>query len=185
MVTRVQPDMVEGLVGRQAIWVPAGAMTAATTSGAGAEVYEGATNKNNLSGLSFDPATIEYAHFQIQMPPSWNLGTVTAKFVWKHPSTTTNFGVSWGIQGVGIGNAEAFDVAFGTLVTVNDTGGTTGAVYISDETTVVTLDGALNASDLVEFRVQRKVDEAGDTMAVDAHLIGVTLFYTTTSPTES
>ena len=60
-----------------------------------------------------------------------------------------------------------------------DTGGTTGDVYVSAESSAVTIAGTPAEGDLQFFRVRRKHDDAGDTMAIDAKLLGIVLIVTT------
>lgn len=171
--------------GKHTIWIPAAAMTARTTNGAVAGSEETSTNKVMLSSLDFDASTIEYAQFAIQMPESWDESTITAKFTWKHAATTTNFGVSWGIQGVALSDDDASDAAFGTAIYANDTGGTTGDIYRSPETAAVTIAGTPAAGDYVVFQVLRKADDGtNDTMAIDAGLLGVSVFYTVAAGTD-
>lgn len=171
--------------GKHTIWVPATAMYARTTNGAAVGTAETSTNKVMLKTLDFDSASTEYAQFAIRMPKSWNLGTVTAAFTWSHPATTVNFGVSWGIQALALSNDDALDTAFGTAVQTVDTGGTTSDVYMSAESAAVTIGGTPAAEDYVVFQVLRKHDEAGDTLAVDARLHGVSLYYTTNAATDA
>lgn len=166
-------------IGKHTIWIPAGAMTARTTSGAAFLSLESSSNKVMRRVLAFDAATDEFAQFSVAMPKSWNAGTVTARMVWEHPATTTNFAVIWGIQGLSLTNDDACDTAFGTAVTVTDTGGTTSDLYKSDETSAITLSNTPAKSDTAIFQVYRDADPGGDTLAVDAYLIGVELFYTT------
>jgi hypothetical protein len=134
--------------------------------------------------LDFDSATAEFAQFAVRMPKSWNLGTVSASFVWSHAATTTDFGVTWGIQGVAVSNDDALDAAFGTAVYVDDTGGTTDDIYTTVATASVTIAGTLATEDYVIFQVQRNPADTDDTMAVDARLHGVMLYYTTNAPTD-
>lgn len=171
--------------GKHTIWIPAAAMTPRTTAGAAAGTAETSTNKVMLSSLDFDASTIEYAQFAIQMPESWDESTVTAKFTWKHAATTTNFGVSWGIQGVALSDDDASDAAFGTAIYANDTGGTTGDIYRSPETAAVTIAGTPATGDYVVFQVLRKADDGtNDTMSIDAGLLGVSVFYTVAAGTD-
>lgn len=165
--------------GTHTIWIPASAMVARTTNGAAAGTAETTTNKVMLKTLDFDASTIEYAQFQVRMPKSWDEGTVTAVFVWSHASTTTNFKVSWGLQGVALSDDDAGDAAFGTAIYSNDTGGTTDDIYVSPTTAAITIAGTPAAEDLVVFQVLRKADDAtNDTLAIDARLHGVTVYYT-------
>jgi hypothetical protein len=167
------------IVGQQTIWVPAAAMTPRTTNGAASGSMESATNDVMTKYLAYDAATSEGAQFGIQMPKGWDEGTLVCQFVWTHPSTTTNFGVVWGIRAVAYANDDALDTAFGSAVEVSDTGGTTSDVYISDETGALTVAGSPGAEEYVVFEVYRDPPEVADTMAVDAYLIGVKIHYTT------
>lgn len=172
------------IVGQQTIWVPAVAMVTRTTNGATFGTLETTTNKVMLNTLDFDTSTQEFVQFAIQMPKSWNEGTLICQFIWSHPATTTNFGVAWQIQSVGLANDDPADTAFGTAVTVVDTGGTTNDIYITDETPAMTVAGTPTAEEYVIFQVARAVSNASDTMAVDARLHGVKIHYTTDAATD-
>lgn len=169
------------LWGKQMLWVPAGAMMSRITNGPAQNVIEMATNKNMVQTADFDATTAEYAQFELAMPARWNLGTVTFEPVWSHPSTTTNFGVVFGLQAVAISNDDALDVAFGTAQTSTDTGGTTNDLYIGPESAAITVGGTPAAGDTVKFQIYRDPSNASDTMAVDARLHGIRLYYTSGS----
>lgn len=171
--------LTSDLVGRQTSWIPAIGMKPATTNGAAPGTAETSSNKIMVETLDFDASTEEFAQFMIRMPKGWNEGTIILQPVWTHGSTTTNFGVAWGFEAIAFANDDALDASWGTEVVVTDTGGTTDDVYIAPESTAVTVAGSPGTSELVVFRVTRVVGNAGDTLAVDAKLIGVSLFYTT------
>jgi hypothetical protein len=111
------------------------------------------------------------------MPKSWNEGTVTFIPVWSHASTTTNFGVVWGLDAVAISDDDAGDAAFGTAQTSADTGGTTNDIYQGPESSAITVSGSPATGDLVQFRVHRDPSNGSDTLAVDARLHGILLLY--------
>ncbi len=167
------------VTGQQTIWVPAAGMTPATTNGAAPGTAETSTNKVMVKTLDFDASTEEFAQFMIQMPKSWNEGTLIVQYVWTHGATTTNFGVAFGFEAVAFANDDALDTAWGTEIVVTDTGGTTDDVYITAESSAVTVAGSPGAEELVAFRITRVVGNASDTLAVDAKLIGVKIHYTT------
>lgn len=172
-------------IGKETAWIPAGAMASRTTNGAASGGVETTTNKVMIKTLDFDASTVEYAQFGVKMPKSWNEGTVTAIFEWSHAATATNFGVAWALQGVAFSDAEALDAAFGTAITVTDTGGSTNYGYSTDETSAITIAGTPAAQDYVMFQVSRQVANGGDTMAIDARLHGIQLFYTTDAATDA
>ena len=176
---------VRPLVGQQTIWIPAGAMTSRTTDGADSGSFETGTNKVMVQSFDFDTSTDEFVQFAIQMPEGWDEGTLIAQFIWSHPSTTTNFGVRFFIQAVALADDDGLDTAFGTAIGhTADTGGTTDDIYITPETTAITVDGSPAAEEYVVFQVYRDVSDGGDTLAVDARLAGIKIHYTTSANTD-
>jgi hypothetical protein len=93
--------------------------------------------------------------------------------------------VRWGIQGVAISNDDTIAVAYGTAQEVTDTGGTTNDLYVSPATSAITIAGTPAADDMVAFRVYRDPANGADTMAIDARLHGVAIFYTTNTLDET
>ncbi len=172
-------------IGKHTIWVPAGSMTARTSNGASSGTIETTTNKVMIRSLDFDATAGEFAQFSIQMPKSWNEGTVSAVFVWSHAATATNFGVVWGIQGVAVSDDDVLDAAFGTAQTVTDTGGTANDLYRSPESAAVTIGGTPAEGDVAIFQVYRDATNGSDSMTIDARLHGVALFYTTNANTDN
>lgn len=168
------------LFGKQAIWCPAGFIEPSDTGGC-ASVAKTATSSNhpNIKSCDFDATTQEYAQFGWRMPESWNESTVTFAAVWAHPATTTNFGVVWDLQGLACGDDNTIDAAYGTAVTSTDTGGTTSNLYISPESSAITIAGTPQPGDMVFYRLSRVTGNGSDTMAVDAKLLGIVLFITT------
>lgn len=168
------------VVGKQTIWIPASAMAPATTAGCAALAQlETTSNKVNYPVLDFDATADEHAHFNIAFPKSWNLGTVSFRAYWSSTATDTD-GVAWGLQAVALSDNEAIDAAWGTAVVVTDDAqSAAGEIYITDESTAITIAGTPAAEDLVMFRIFRDVSDANDDMAEDARLIGIKVFYTT------
>lgn len=172
-------------IGRQSFFMSVSeGIYARTTGGAAAGSIETATNKVMVKTLDFDSASTEYAQFVMRMPKAWNGGEVQAQFVWAHGATATDFGVAWGIQALALENGDALEGAFGTAVYAVDTGGATDTVYVSGETADITPSGTVVDESLLVFQVLRKHDDAGDTMAVDARLIGITIYYTVSAATD-
>lgn len=161
------------------IYLSAAAGVPKTTGGcAAAAQVELATNKQNVKVLDFDASTEEHADFTFVLPSDYNGSTMTAKFIWMHAATTTNFAVVWGIEGRCYADGDALDAAVGTAVTVTDTGGTTTDVYISPATAAITWAGTPLAGQLINLTAYRVAADAADTLAVDARLLGVQLTYT-------
>lgn len=168
-----------GVSALQSIWIPASAMWPSNSGGCGALAQQTVgVNRPDIKYLPFDPTSVESAEFTIAFPKGWNEGTVTAQFYWTHPSTATNFGCIWSLQGVALSNDDPHDTTWGAQQQVTDTGGTTYDVYISDATSAITIAGTPAAGDICYMHLLRRAADGGDTLAVDAWLIGVKLFYT-------
>jgi hypothetical protein len=165
--------------GKQTLWIPASEMTAATTSGPASAQLESTTNKVNYKVLDFDGTADEFAHFNVAFPKSWNEGTITYQVFWSSTGTDTD-SVVWGLQGVAISDNESIDTAYGTAITVTDAlQSAAGELYVSDESSAVTIAGTPAAGDVCFFRVYRDADNGSDTAAEDARLIGIKLHFTT------
>jgi hypothetical protein len=164
---------------KHTIWIPRGAMIPAATDGASPGTVESAVNKINYDYLSFDFATVQAAQFQVPLPKSWNLGTLSARFVFMHQTADAGDGVAWTIQAVAISANESIDAAFGTAVQVNAVSATENQIGITDESGPITVGGVLDQHDFVAFKVTRQADDVtNDTLGVVADLIGILLYYT-------
>ena len=166
--------------GKHTMGLPAAAWTAWTCADV-AELDTG--NGNVFKYLAFDPTTIEYATLLIPTPKGWNAGATTFRAHWTHPSTTTNFGVVWNLAIRAIGNGDALGTAHSTTMTVSDTGGTTSSFYSTAESSSVTPAGATK-QDWLALLLYRATTDGSDTMAVDAYLLGVDLYFTTDTNTD-
>ena len=172
--------------GRMMIPIMAGSMQPSASGGSGA-LTNIATSANmpDVQTLNFHQSTQQHAQFAIPLPKRWNRGTITARFRWSHASTTTNFGCVWGIQAVAVSDNEAINQAYGTAVEVTDTGGAADRLYVSPETSAMTVAGTPTDGDTVFFRVYRKAADAADTLAIVARLHGVDLFVTTNAENDA
>jgi hypothetical protein len=158
------------------VWIGAGAMTPRTTNGAAPATVEMATNDNTFDFLDFDTATEEGACFAISLPQAWNAGTVKAKVYWTAASGSG--GVAWGLRATSYADDDALDAAYGTEQVVTDTLITANDNHITAATAAITIGNTPAVDDLLLFEITREVGNAGDTLAVDARLIGVKLQYT-------
>lgn len=171
--SQVSGVMKQGLV---TIPVLAAAMQPATTNGAAAGVVETATNKVLYKTLDFDQTTQEFAGFAIPMPKSWNDGTITFQPIWTFASSSG--GVVWALQAVACSDGDAGDVAYGTEQTSTDTALTAGQVHIGPTSAAITIAGTPATNDLIFFRVKRNPADGSDTLAADARLLGIRIFFT-------
>jgi len=165
-------------IGKHTIWVPAAAMEAAvTTAAATSNAVEIGTSLFAARTMDFATGADDFAYFGIQMPKSWNAGTLICQFVWSATGTTGNT-VLWAIAAVALADTEVLTTAFPTPVSPPaDTNSTTADdIMISAEVTV-TVDDTPAAENYVMFEVSR--DVSGDTLAEDARLHGIRIHYTT------
>ena len=177
---------VSNVRGKHAVPIMAGSMSPKQAAGCAALAYfTGASGQPDVAYLAFDPSTEEHAQFAIPAPKSWNEGTVTFVPRWMHPATTTNFGVCWKLRALAVSNDDTVVASFGTAQSSVDTGGTTSDHYAGPESSAITIAGSPAAQDLILLDIYRDPTDAGDTMAVDAWLIGVDVFLTTDADTDA
>ncbi|HYH39937.1 MAG TPA: hypothetical protein VD860_17075 [Azospirillum sp.] len=179
--TNTDPNAVAQ--GKHTIAILAGALSPRNTSGAAAGSTETTTNKVRVATLDFDAATAEYAQVAIPMPKSWDEGTVTAKFF---VSTASATGAAvFGLRAVGVSSGDAMDAAFGTGQTASVTVSSAGTLYASAETAAITIAGSPAEGDVVWFEVYRLATDVADTLAADARLHAVHLYYTVIAATDA
>lgn len=172
--------------GKFTIGVSAGGIFPAITNGAAGPITADSGSEDiNYKYLAFDPTTQEFAWFWFPSPKSYNASTFTFRVVWTHPATATNFGVAWSLQLLALANDDAINTALGTEIVVTDTGGTTQDFYITAESAAVTAGNTPAKQDWIAARIARKPADAADTMTVDAHLLGIEVYYTTNASDDS
>lgn len=175
-----------GTAGRHTLTVWGENMFPSVTAGCAAlNKIATSSNRPDIVFLGFDTTIEEYTQFHVRMPKRWDEGTVTFAPIWSHGATTVNFGVVWSLQAVATSDDDTIDAAFGTAVTSVDTGGTTNDQYTGPESSAMTIAGTPAAEDVVRFRCYRTPAHASDTLAVDARLEGVTIYYTTNAENDA
>ena len=146
-----------------------------TPAGAGTStlIYTG----NNVErGVYFQPLAYSRCQADWFVPDSWDGGTLSASFIYA-VTTTDNNGVTWGVQGEGMGDGGAFTTAFsGATATVTLVATTTNAFTVSTATTLTV--GGLTADPTV-LRLQITRSNVGASTNTAA-LIGVRLEYRVT-----
>jgi hypothetical protein len=170
--------------GKQTIWIPSTAMISRTTNGPSAGTVELATNKVMVKSLDFDTTTQEFCQFSVWFPKSWNLGTVTFQPSFSQLTTAAG-GVVFGLAGVAVSDTDDLDAAFGTAQTSTKTAGTLNKDYQGPESAAITIAGTPTAGDRIIFQINRTVADGSDTLAQDARLHGVKIFFTTNASTDT
>jgi hypothetical protein len=148
------------------------------TSGCGAIAQlETGTYKNVFDYLPFDSSSTERAYINYMFPSDYTGGNVYSKYLWTHPATTVNFGISFAFTGLSSADNTSLDLNIGTSIFVVDTGGITSNFYLSPLSSAITLAGSPGSQQNMYFRISRVPSEAGDNMMVDAYLLGVLFYY--------
>jgi len=172
-------------VGKQQEWFYFPHFVPATTNGAAVGTLESTTNKVNYKVYDFDATTDESVHFQWALPKRWNKGTITFQVYWSSTATDTD-GVAWALEAGALSDNEAIDTAFGTPVVVTDDAqSAAGEVYITSESSAVTIAGSPAVGDLCFFRLFRDVSDGNDDMSEDSRLIGIKIFWTSDAVTDA
>jgi hypothetical protein len=159
--------------------VMANEMWPSTNEGSAAlATSESATNKQNTRSLDFDGvgATDEKAEFTVIMPDDWNAGTITYKIWWTAAGGSAAQTVEWNVQARAYANDDAIDQAWGTEIAVSDALIATGDIHRTSESDALTVGGTPSAGEIVQFRIYRDVSD--DTLAADAKLLGIKLYFT-------
>jgi hypothetical protein len=169
--------------GKHTIWVPASAFNLRSSNSPASGKFTASSSAFDY--LAFDPGAAEDAFLNIAMPKNWDEGNISVQFYWMHPSTTTNFGVVWTAFAKAHSNDDAIDgSSFSGSGNVVDTGGTTSDLYISPESSGFSVTGAAE-NDLLNIIVRRVATDGSDSLAVDAYLIGIKIFYTVNASTDA
>lgn len=181
----ITPNALDAVVGRHTVGAAAGTLFPATTGGCAALAQaETATNKINYKYLAFDAAAVESAWCAIPTPKSYNASTVLMRAVWTHPAATA-FNVVWRFEIFAAADGDALDTAISaSAIDVTDSGGTTQDFYLSDVSAAITPTNTPAKQDWLFVRVSRLATSGSDTLDVDAHLIGVELYYVTNVGTD-
>lgn len=154
-------------------WFDAAEFVPRVTNGPSVNSSETSTNDFNYDTLDFDSATSEGATKTWVMPNNWNLGTITAVVVFTNDSGSGT--VTWKVSAACPVDGEAIDTALGTAQSVTKTVGDPLDWNITTATPAITVGGTPSTSAPIKILIERDV---ADTLAVDARLIGVILFWT-------
>ena len=168
--------LVNAAIGKQSMWVPAAAMYPTNTGGcADIALTETTAGRPDMYTLDFDASSDENAQFSIAFPSYWNENTINFQVFWTTTATDTD-SVDWELAAVSVVDSGTTDVAFGTAVSVTD-----NVISAAEDLYVSAVSGDLTvasaaANALTYFNIER--DAGSDTMAEDAKLIGIKIFYT-------
>jgi len=166
--------------GKQSIFVPAAALTAAALTPATMTSLTGSTSGVTRPAFEFAKSGFKAANFTLSMPKSWDGGALSAVIYWEHLSASTNFNVLWQLLAVAVSASSSLDPSItgtgaGTVVAV---GGATTTLYKSPEFSF-TPEGTISTDAYLMFRIGRVPTHASDTLNATARLLGVRILYNT------
>lgn len=170
-------------IGKHALWLPARIFTPTVTAGCAALATVESGSEPNFSHLAFDDVAVEHAQTFLSLPRSWNLSSLSYQAYWTGVAAGAG-GVVWGFAALARQDDSAIATTFGPPVLSADTFLVAEDLHISPETNAVSVKGLPQKNSPVFIEVTREVDEAEDTRAEDANLLGVNVFYTTEAPTD-
>jgi len=162
--------------GKQTMWLPASALTTRFAFGPKLTQFV-ASNDINYTTLNFDAVNNEIAETSIRMPKSWNKGTITFTPVMSQLTTSAGT-VVWTLSGAAISSGDSIAANLGAEISTNVTGGTANIAYMGAESANVTIGGSPVDGDLILFKIQRAATSNSDTLAIDARLHGINIYYT-------
>jgi len=175
----VASDIGAKTVGKESIWVPAGAMYPSTTNPCSdLTQVETTALRPDLKVLDFAAAADDFAQFSIAFPKSWNEGTITYQPFWTVTGTNTGT-VVWQLGGIAVTSDATINTAFGTLIatTALAHSGTSNDLMVSAESGAVTIAGSPSTDDVCFFQINNDAGAAGQTGVV--RLLGIKIFFTT------
>ncbi len=172
--------------GKHTLWIPAAAMSPTSSNGCSPLAsVETTAGRPDLQVLDYVASADEAAQFQIAMPKSWNLGTVTFQVFWTVSAAVTT-GIAMALEGVFVPDNSTIDVAYGTPVVVTDDAQSqTEEQLVSAESGNVTIAGTPADDGMCFFRLFRDVSDGNDDMTQDMRLIGIKLFMTLDAATDA
>jgi hypothetical protein len=178
MNTITNPAYLKGRLDYGYLWLVSG--KTAATNGAAIGAYESTSDKVNFNLIDFDATAIEYASWQLLLPPDYDGGTVLYQVYYTHAaSASTDNKCVWGLSGTAFADGETVDLGFSAVVQSTGTpaDNTAYLLHVSAESGEVTIAGTPAASELAIFRLSRVATDINDTLSVDARFIGLKIKY--------
>ena len=170
--------------GRQTASMRADEFVPRITNGASIGIRVVATSTIPLLTLNFDTSVQESAVVAWVPPKSWNEGEVSFEVLWTGAAAGAG-GVVFGVSACAFGDGDTLQTGLSGGSTVTDVYLGADLEHRTPESTSFVIGGAPAEMDVVYFAIRRVVADAADTLAQDAQLIGVRLFYTTNAGTDA
>lgn len=135
---------------------------------------EFASTQPNFHALLFDQTTDESCDFPAILPRAWAGKMFRMRVYWGHGTGATSFTVRWAFQANSTSDNETVILDFVDPITVDDTGGTGGHLYIAETAQPIPIASNYNADgDFVSIRLSRRNSGVGGNLNADAALLAV------------
>lgn len=160
-------------------YINAGEMYAYVAQGPGTIAYtdtKASPTYRAIRTWDFDAAGSEFVLFEKLMPADWDGGDLTFVPIWSSAAATSGT-VRWRMQALALtaGVDLTADDWHSTYGLSTDTATAAGTVHYGPQSETFTAGGPAVAGDVVQFSLHR--DATADTMANDARLQGVIIYY--------
>lgn len=175
---------IAGLAGAglQTIWLPAVAFVPRLTNGPSVERAETSISRFVMASLDYDPVVIEAAQATVRMPKSWDRVGLWAEVRWTAGGGSGS--VLWALRAVLVGNGGSLNQNFGTPRVALQPFQGVFLEHCTPLTDRIIPSGNLSSGDRLLLEIYRDPTAVQDTLAQDAKLLGVTLFYTASKGTD-
>lgn len=172
-------NQVQGVATQDVVLFARDMLPSATGGCSALTVIEFDAAQPNFHALMFDPTTSESADVHTLLPTAWAGKMFKVYVYWGHGNGAADFGVKWEIAANSAGDNETVILDFTPGVPVIDEGGTAGNLYIGELSAAVPISSNYNHDgDLVSLRITRRVDDAEDTLDIDAALLAIRITLT-------
>lgn len=173
----VNMGAVVKMQGLQTLWLPAGSWVTRSTLGAtGLNSSESASNKVMRYSWGFTATARKHVQsVPIGMPRSWNEGSVQAMIYWRNSATGD---VTWGVQGLSIGDGDTYDASFSTAVSVTDSCSDTTTLRVTGLSGNFTPAGSPAEDDMTILQLYNDCTATTFTATGTLELIGLRLYFT-------
>ena len=170
--------------GRQTLIIRADEFLPTIANGAALGVRAVATSNIPLATMNFDTTAQEYARAPLALPKKWNKGTVTAEVIWTGAAAGSG-GVTFTVGVCAWSDGDNLQTIGGAPANSADTYLGADLLHVSPVTTNITVGQTPVDGDLLYVLLSRLVSDANDTLAQDAQVVAVRIFYNVTTSNDA
>lgn len=170
--------------GRQTLLIRADEFLPTIANGAALGIRAVATSNVPLATMNFDTTAQEYARAPLALPKKWNKGTITAEVVWTGAAAGSG-GVTFSVGVCAWSDGDSLQTIGGAPASSADTYLGADLLHVSPVTTNITVGQMPVDGDLLYVLLSRLVSDANDTLAQDAQVVAVRIFYNVTTSNDA